>query len=106
MAKARARSTPQAPVEVFGEFKYAAESWSRERRIVVKAEVVHQEGREPRDNPRFVAVKLSSMKPEQAYDVYRGRGDIENRIKSRNSITVCRSTGRARRASSRNSFEC
>jgi len=33
----------------FGEFKYAAESWSRERRIVVKAEVVHQEGREPRD---------------------------------------------------------
>jgi hypothetical protein len=38
----------------YGECRYAAKTWDRERRVIIKAEVVRHEGREPRDNPRFV----------------------------------------------------
>lgn len=63
-----------------GEMEYAANVWDRTRRVIVKAEVTICDGREPRDNPRFVVTNLRS-KPETVYDVYTGRGDIENRIK-------------------------
>ena len=40
---------------VFGETRYAAKSWKgRKRRVLIKAEVVRLEEREPKDNERFV----------------------------------------------------
>ena len=67
---------------LYGEVRYAAKSWSRERRIVVKAEVVRaNEGRAPRDNARFVITNLHS-KPQRLYeDIYCQRAHIELRIK-------------------------
>jgi hypothetical protein len=64
-------------VRRFGEFRYAAASWSHERRVVVKAEVLAQG-----ENPRFVVTNLGEADPEAIYDeLYVKRGDVENRIK-------------------------
>lgn len=66
---------------LYGECQYQAGSWSDERRVVYKAEVTLQAGREPRDNPRFVVTNMKS-KPKHVYaDVYCQRAQIENRIK-------------------------
>ena len=67
----------------FTECEYAARSWGRERRIVIKAEVTVIEGREPRDNCRYVVTNLRHS-PERLYQLYRQRGDVENRIKELN----------------------
>lgn len=67
---------------VFGETRYAAGSWKgRKRRVLIKAEVVRLEGREPKDNARFVVTNLKGS-PRHLYKrVYCARGEIENRIK-------------------------
>lgn len=59
----------------------ATGTWSHERRVVIKAEVVRIEGREPRDNARFVITNIERGGAEHIYDIYRGRGDMENRLK-------------------------
>ena len=65
----------------FGDFRYAAGSWSRTRRIVFKAEVVQYSGRAARDNQRFVVTNMKQS-PEWLYSrFYVQRGDVENRIK-------------------------
>ena len=73
------RTTGQATA-VFGETRYAAKSWDRKRRVIMKAEVVQYPGRAPRDNPRFVVTNLP-LEPEAVYGIYRQRGDVENRYK-------------------------
>ena len=82
MLDVRERSAISAKTErVYGEVRYAAKSWSCERRIVVKAEVVRLEGREPRDNARFVITNLRTS-PQKLYeDIYCQRAHIELRIK-------------------------
>jgi hypothetical protein len=67
---------------VFGETRYAAQSWKqRKRRVLIKAEVVRAHGKLPKDNARFVVTNLKKT-PRHLYKrVYCGRGDIENRIK-------------------------
>lgn len=61
---------------LFGEFQYAAGTWDRERRVVVKAEYLPAG-----PNTRFVVTNLSD-EPEDLYDLrYVTRGDMENRIK-------------------------
>lgn len=66
---------------VYTETRYAAKTWSRTRRVVIKAEVVRLPGRDPRDNARFVITTLRQS-PRFIYErVYCARGDIENRIK-------------------------
>ncbi len=82
MAVARAQSEASGRTEhVYTDTRYAARTWSRERRVVIKAEVVRLRGREPRDNPRFVVTNLRQT-PRFVYEkVYCARGDIENRIK-------------------------
>lgn len=67
-------------VQVFGETQYQAQKWPHRRRVIYKTEVVSHPGREPRDNCRFVVTNLK-MKPEKVYDIYRQRGESENRIK-------------------------
>jgi hypothetical protein len=63
-------------VQVFGQFFYRAHSWSRERRVIVKAEWMAQGA-----NPRFVVTSSGSLSPASRYRFYCQRGDVENRIK-------------------------
>ncbi len=73
--------TTQQTAHVYGETSYAAGSWTRARRVIIKAEVVHLAGRAPRDNARFLITNLRQT-PQWIYEqVYCGRGEIENRIK-------------------------
>jgi hypothetical protein len=61
---------------IFTEFRYAAGSWDRERRVIHKAEHNSQG-----DNPRFI-VTNQTREPQPLYDeVYCARGEMENRIK-------------------------
>jgi hypothetical protein len=82
MKRARSLSAHSGQTEhVYSECRYAAKSWSRKRRVIIKAEVVRIEGREPRDNARFVVTNLGAG-PKHLYEnVYCQRGEIENRIK-------------------------
>ena len=65
---------------VFAQFRYQTrDSWSRERRVVVKAEHLAQGA-----NPRYVVTSLSAEEADarRLYeDLYCARGDMENRIK-------------------------
>ena len=66
---------------LYGETRYAAGTWEKRRRVIIKAEVVRHPGREPKDNPRFVVTNLKQS-PRHLYEaIYCARGDIENRIK-------------------------
>ena len=69
--------------QIYGEFKYAAGSWKRKRRIVFKAQVLVADGKLNKDNPRFVVTNISrSTKPKTVYrGIYCARGDAENRLK-------------------------
>jgi hypothetical protein len=61
---------------LFGEFRYAAQTWDCARRVIVKAERLC-EG----PNTRFVVTNLAEL-PHVLYDeVYCQRGEMENRIK-------------------------
>jgi hypothetical protein len=61
---------------MFGEFIYGAETWDRERRVIVKAEHL-ADG----PNTRFVVTNLAGA-PQTLYDeAYCQRGEAENRIK-------------------------
>jgi hypothetical protein len=66
----------QVKVRHLHEVRYAAESWPAERRVILKAEVTAQG-----DNPRFVVTSLEGDPPEDLYELYAQRGDVENRIK-------------------------
>jgi hypothetical protein len=65
---------------VFKDFRYRTRSsWSRERRVVGKAEVLEKGA-----NPRFVVTSLSPQRWDARAlyeDLYCARGDMENRIK-------------------------
>jgi hypothetical protein len=81
MAAVQLRSTLTEQTERdFHETRYAARTWDRERRVIIKAEVTRYPNREPRDNPRFVVTNLRRS-PEKVYALYCMRGEIENRIK-------------------------
>jgi hypothetical protein len=81
LGKARMRSKASGETAtLFGETRYAAKSWGRKRRVIMKAEVVRLAGRDPRDNPRFVVTNLPQS-PRRVYAIYRERGDVENRLK-------------------------
>ena len=61
---------------LFGETSYAAGTWDRPRRVIMKAERLL-----PGDNRRFVVTSLDAP-PQSVYDdCYTPRGDMENRIK-------------------------
>jgi hypothetical protein len=79
-AEAKSRRRSGRPARYFREFKYRTRrSWSRERRVIGKAEVTRGEA-----NPRFVVTSLrrAECRPKYLYEkVYCARGDMENRIK-------------------------
>jgi hypothetical protein len=77
---------------IYSEASYAAGSWEWERRILIKAEVVCGEGKEPKDNPRFVITNMKQS-PQWLYEkVYCQRGDIENRIKELHALQIDRTS--------------
>jgi hypothetical protein len=61
--------------KLFSEAQYAASTWDKERRVIIKAEHL-----EKGSNPRFVVTNLSGT-PEELYKQYCARGEMENRIK-------------------------
>ena len=93
MLVARARSGRSEQTEhVYTDTDYAAGRWNRTRRVVIKAEVVRPEGREPRDNPRFVVTSMRQT-PRFLYEkVYCARGDVENRIKELKALQIDRTS--------------
>ena len=63
---------------LYEECSYAAASWSRPWRVVLKAEVMAAG-----DNPRFVVTSLAAPPPQMLYeDLYCARGNCENDIKA------------------------
>jgi hypothetical protein len=78
-AKAKAESTGQA-ARRFKDFSWSTrDSWSRERRVIAKAEWTQGEA-----NPRFIVTSLKRAEAGARHlyeDVYCARGDMENRIK-------------------------
>lgn len=81
-----------AAVRLFGEFEYAAKSWPKAFRVVLKAEVLPGSGGEPdyerhvsrhrKDNERFVVTSMRGASPRTLYQQdYCARGQAENWIK-------------------------
>jgi len=73
-AKAKFEQTGEK-AKLFRTISYAAESWPKERSVVVKAEVL-----EKGENPRFVVHNLP-WRADEVYYFYTERGEVENRIK-------------------------
>lgn len=71
------------PVRRYRDFRYQTrESWTRERRVVAKAEHLLD-----KSNPRFVVTSLTELDAKTIYESeYCGRGDMENRIKEQKSF--------------------
>lgn len=61
---------------LFGEVKYAADTWDKERRVLVKAEHTDKGS-----NPRFVVTNLEGEAQKLYDELYCARGEMENRIK-------------------------
>jgi len=73
-AQYEAQGTKQ---RMIGEFRYAARSWDRERRVIARLEHSAQG-----PNPRFVVTSLETSDAKWLYeDLYCARGEAENRIK-------------------------
>ena len=77
---------------VHGETRDAAKSWKRERRVIIKAEVVKADGKEARDNPRFVVTNMKQSARWLCEEAYCQRGDVENRIKQLKALDVDRTS--------------
>jgi len=91
------------PARRFKDFRYATlDSWSRERRVIGKAEVTGDKA-----NPRFIVTSLTPAEIDgrRLYEkVYCARGEMENRIKEcqldlfadrTSSATSCRACDRS-----------
>jgi hypothetical protein len=87
---------------VFTEFQYTTKKkpaqggWSRERRVVAKAERL-----EGKENPRFVVTSLTAQEWAAAAlyeELYCGRGDMENRIKEQFCLFADRVSAETMRA--------
>ena len=61
---------------LFCSISYAAATWDRQRRVIVKAEHSRRG-----DNPRYVVTNLEGAEQELYDNLYCARGDMENRIK-------------------------
>ena len=61
---------------LFGDLLYGADTWDRQRRVIVKAEHL-----ELGENTRFIVTNLTGQSRHLYDDVYCQRGEAENRIK-------------------------
>src|SRR3989449_7320728 len=95
MGKARMRSKATGRTEhLYGETRYAAKTWKRKRRVILKAEVVRHPGRDPKSNPRFLVTNLPDA-PQAVYEEsYCRRSDVENPLKGlEHGVDVDRTRG-------------
>lgn len=78
MEKARKQfAETEEKQRLFTKFMYSANSWSKERWIIGKAEYTKDGA-----NPRFIVTNIPTDDPKDLYDnCYCERGDMENRIK-------------------------
>ena len=68
----------EKPVRLFTRFDYQADSWSRPRQIIYKAEITQGKA-----NPRFVVTNIRNRTPRFLYEkVYCARGRSEGFIKN------------------------
>ncbi len=73
----RQRIGDNTPIRLYEEFEYAAGSWHKPFRVILKAEVMALG-----DNPRFVVTSMDLPDPHTIYtDLYCARGNAENFIK-------------------------
>lgn len=93
MRKARKLSRRSGRTEhVYADTRYAAKTWAEPRRVVIKAEVVRNAPREPKDNPRFLVTNLTQSAQRVYENVYCCRGEIENRIKELHDLGIGRTS--------------
>jgi hypothetical protein len=93
MEKARTCSKNSGQSERFyGECYYAAGTWSKKRRVIIKAEVTRCDGSEAKDNPRFVVTNMSGDAEGLYRFTYCQRGDMENRIKELHAVGLGRTS--------------
>jgi DDE family transposase len=60
----------------FAQFRYAARTWSTERRVIARLEHMDKG-----DNPRYIVTNLEGEARALYEDLYCARGEMENRIK-------------------------
>ena len=81
----------------YTEFRYRTlKSWSRQRRVVAKAEQI-----EGKENPRYLVTSLQGdeWRPRELYEqLYCARGEMENRIKEQLSLFADRMSAETMRA--------
>ena len=81
----------------YTEFRYRTlKSWSRQRRVVAKAEQI-----EGKENPRYLVTSLKGdeWRPRELYEqLYCARGEMENRIKEQLSLFADRMSAETMRA--------
>jgi hypothetical protein len=72
------KQCPPQSTRLYEEFSYKAGSWSKARRVVLKAEIMSLG-----ENPRFVVTSLDIPTPQTVYtQLYCARGNDENYIKA------------------------
>lgn len=82
-AMAIVREDAESGVETicYDEASYAAHTWRRQRRVIIKGQIIYHAGRKPKASPRFLITNIKGS-PQHIYEnIYCARGDVENRIK-------------------------
>jgi hypothetical protein len=64
------------PQRFFKELKYAAQTWDKKRRVILR-----REHNEKGSNPRYIVTNLEDAAEHRYDNVYCARGEMENRIK-------------------------
>jgi hypothetical protein len=80
-----------SPLALFAAISYRARRWKRPRRVIAKAEIVHAEGKDPKENPRYVVTNLP-WRAREVYAFYCGRGEVENRLKELKALGIDRTS--------------
>ena len=72
---------PERPGPRYGQVLYGAKAWGQRWRVLIKADMALQQGREPKLNVRYVLTDIQGS-PQRIYErIYCQRGDAENRLK-------------------------
>jgi hypothetical protein len=76
MEQARLRADGKTSVRIFADLRYGAQTWTRSRRVILKAERLPD-----KDNHRYLVTNLTDGAQYLYEVVYCARGEAENRIK-------------------------
>ena len=80
-AHGEAPRPPERPGPRYDQVLYGANAWGQRWRVLIKADMALQQGREPKLNVRYVLTDIQGS-PQRIYErIYCQRGDAENRLK-------------------------